>query len=118
MKKPSINSFICERDVLKIRVLLAWNGLMSENLLLNPTLLFNGSSQGKQGRVCQRMRKTYLRPLSGASLLETILLGFRNLVVGRPLSADRAFPSFTANIGGETEGHTVFPDAVRTQESD
>ena len=91
--------------------------ITSENLLLNPTLLFNRSSQGKQGWICQRMKKTYLRFLSGVVMPGTIFLELRNRVGGRPLSADRALPLFSPNVGGETEG-TLLLDAVKAQEID
>lgn len=63
------------------------------------------------------MEKTYLRALLGVAMLCTILLEFRNVFVGRPLSADRALPSFSPNGGGETEGHSLLLDSLGAQES-
>lgn len=54
---------------------------------------------------------------SGVVTPGTIFLELRNRVGGRPLSADRALPLFSPNVGEETEG-TLLLDAVRAQEID
>lgn len=41
-------------------------------------------SQGKQGWICQRVRKTFLGALLGIAKLWSILLQVRNLFIGRP----------------------------------
>lgn len=62
------------KDVLNVRVLLVVNAYFS----FNPRY-----GQGKQGWICQRTRQPHLRPLWRVARLWAILLGFRNLVIGR-----------------------------------